>query len=141
MNNHRPLHIYMMCGGRFYVEKNQRSCDNNMYYASYGTCVPCHTFNSTVLCRHGGVDTVCTCNGNQYSGGACVRILTQMLLSPQAVYQSDSRSLLDNVCDSHSGNRYRRIQKYIRAFDNIPSGNVFSACFSLKKGLFILIML
>ena len=31
--------------------------------------------------------------------------------------------------------------KYFRAFDNTPSGNVFSACFSLKKGLFILIML
>lgn len=75
MNNYRPLHIYMMCGGRFYVEKNQRSCDNNMYYASYGAFVPYHTFYSTVLCRHGGVDKICTCHGGQYSGGACVRIL------------------------------------------------------------------
>lgn len=31
--------------------------------------------------------------------------------------------------------------KIFRSFDNTPSGNVFSACFSLKKGLFILIML
>ena len=38
------------------MEKNQRSCDNNMYYASYGAFVPYHTFYSTVLCRHGGVD-------------------------------------------------------------------------------------
>lgn len=52
MNNYRPLHIYMMCGGRFYVEKNQRSCDNNMYHASYGAFVPYHTFYSTVFCRH-----------------------------------------------------------------------------------------
>ena len=123
------------------MEKNQRSCDNNMYHASYGAFVPYHTFHSTVLCRHGGVDKLCTLNGGQYSGGACVRILTQMLLSPQAIYKGHGRSLLDNVCDSHSGHRYRRVQKYIRAFDNIPSGNVFSACFSLKKGLFILSML
>ena len=38
------------------MEKNQRSCDNNMYHASYGAFVPYHTFHSTVLCRHGGVD-------------------------------------------------------------------------------------
>ena len=63
MNNYCPLHIYMMCGGRFYVEKNQRSCDNNMYHASYGAFVPYHTFHSTVLCRHGGVDKLCTLNG------------------------------------------------------------------------------
>ena len=37
------------------MEKNQRSCDNNMYHASYGAFVPYHTFHSTVLCRHGGV--------------------------------------------------------------------------------------
>ncbi len=35
------------------MEKNQRSCDNNMYHASYGAFVPYHTFYSTVLCRHG----------------------------------------------------------------------------------------
>ena len=69
------------------MEKNQRSCDNNMYYASYGAFVPYHTFYSTVLCRHGGVDKVCTCHGGQYSGGACVRIFAQMLLSPQTFYQ------------------------------------------------------
>ena len=79
------------------MEKNQRSCDNNMYHASYGAFVPYHTFYSTVLCRHGGVD----------SGGACVRIFAQMLLSPQTFYQGDGRSILDNVCDSNSGHRYR----------------------------------
>lgn len=30
------------------MEKNQRSCDNNMYYASYGAFVPYHT--SIVQC-------------------------------------------------------------------------------------------
>ena len=89
------------------MEKNQRSCDNNMYHASYGAFVPYHTFYSTVLCRHGGVDTVCTCHGGQYSGGVCVRIFAQMLLSPQTFYQGDGRSILDNVCDSNSGHRYR----------------------------------
>jgi len=89
------------------VEKNQRSCDNNMYHASYGAFVPYHTFHSTVLCRHGGVDKLCTLNGGQYSGGACVRIFAQMLLSPQTFYQGDGRSILDNVCDSNSGHRYR----------------------------------
>ena len=49
--------------------KIKRSCDNNMYHASYGAFVPYHTFYSTVLCRHGGVDKVCTLNGGQYSGG------------------------------------------------------------------------
>lgn len=95
------------------MEKNQRSCDNNMYHASYGAFVPYHTFHSTVLCRHGGVDKLCTLNGGQYSGGACVRIFTQMLLSPQAIYQSDGCGILGNVCDSNCGHRYRRIQKYI----------------------------
>ena len=60
------------------MEKNQRSCDNNMYHASYGAFVSYHTFYSTVLCRHGGVDKVCTCHGGQYSGGACMRIFAQM---------------------------------------------------------------
>ena len=69
--------------------------------------VPYHTFHSTVLCRHGGVDKLCTLNGGQYSGGACVRIFAQMLLSPQTFYQGDGRSILDNVCDSNSGHRYR----------------------------------
>ena len=41
------------------------------------------------------------------SGGACVRIFAQMLLSPQTFYQGDGRSILDNVCDSNSGHRYR----------------------------------
>lgn len=89
------------------MEKNQRSCDNNMYHASYGAFVLYHTFHSTVLCRHGGVDKLCTLNGGQYSGGACVRIFAQMLLSPQTFYQGDDRSILDNVCDSNSGHRYR----------------------------------
>lgn len=89
------------------MEKNQRSCDNNMYHASYGAFVSYHTFYSTVLCRHGGVDKVCTCHGGQYSGGVCVRIFAQMLLSPQTFYQGDGRSILDNVCDSNSGHRYR----------------------------------
>ena len=40
-------------------------------------------------------------------GGACVRIFAQMLLSPQTFYQGDGRSILDNVCDSNSGHRYR----------------------------------
>lgn len=71
------------------MEKNQRSCDNNMYHASYGAFVPYHTFYSTVLCRHGGVDKVCTCHGGQYSGRACVRIFAQMLFSPQTFYQGD----------------------------------------------------
>lgn len=31
----------------------------------------------------------------------------QMLLSPQTFYQGDGRSILDNVCDSNSGHRYR----------------------------------
>ena len=115
------------------MEKNQRSCDNNMYYASYGAFVPYHTVYSTGLCRHGGVDTVCTCHGGQYSSGACVRIFAQMLLSPQTFYQGDGRSRLHNLCDSNSGHRYRLIKKYIRAFYNTPSGNVFSSCFSLKK--------
>ena len=95
------------------MEKNQRSCDNNMYHASYGTFVPYHTFHSTVLCRHGRVDTVCTCHGGQYIGGACVRIFTQMLLSPQTFYQGDGCGILGNVCDSNCGHRYMRIQKYI----------------------------
>ena len=69
--------------------------------------LPYHTFHSTVLCRHGGVDKLCTLNGGQYSGGACVRIFAQMLLSPQTFYQGDGRSILDNVCDSNSGHRYR----------------------------------
>ena len=30
-----------------------------------------------------------------------------MLLSPQTFYQGDGRSILDNVCDSNSGHRYR----------------------------------
>ena len=30
------------------MEKNQRSCYNNMYHASYGAFVPYHTFYSTV---------------------------------------------------------------------------------------------
>ena len=36
-----------------------------------------------------------------------VRIFAQMLLSPQTFYQGDGRSILDNVCDSNSGHRYR----------------------------------
>ena len=91
MNNYRPLHIYMMCGRAFFGGENQRSCYNNMYHASYGAFVPYHTFHSTVLCRHGGVDKLCTLNGGQYSGGACVRIFAQMLLSPQTFYQGDGR--------------------------------------------------
>ena len=30
-----------------------------------------------------------------------------LLLSPQTFYQGDGRSILDNVCDSNSGHRYR----------------------------------
>ena len=36
-----------------------------------------------------------------------VWIFAQMLLSPQTFYQGDGRSILDNVCDSNSGHRYR----------------------------------
>ena len=39
--------------------------------------------------------------------GLVCGFLPQMLLSPQTFYQGDGRSILDNVCDSNSGHRYR----------------------------------
>ena len=71
------------------------------------TALLCLIILSIVQCFVDMAEWIKFALAGQYSGGACVRIFAQMLLSPQTFYQGDGRSILDNVCDSNSGHRYR----------------------------------
>ena len=92
-----------------FADEVERLSDGKMKISVYPNSVLGGDRELLESCKDGDIPFVVQNTAPQvtFMKDTAVRIFAQMLLSPQTFYQGDGRSILDNVCDSNSGHRYR----------------------------------
>jgi len=125
----------------YYVEKNKTVNNNDHNHAWHGCRMYCGYLYSAVLLRYTGMDRICIAYAYKCDNRLSMRLSAQMLLSQAQIHTPYGSGLLDHLCHSYGTDKNRRVEKYFRAFDHTFAHNVFSKRFSLKKGVFRLILL
>lgn len=123
------------------MEKNKTVNDNDHNHARHGFGLYRDHLYNTVLLRYAGMDRVCAAYAYKRDNRLSVRLFAQMLFSQAQIHTTYCGGILDYLCHSHGADKNRRVKKYFRAFDHLFAHNVLGMRFSLKKGVFRLILL